>query len=133
MNSPASTLKFLNLTLEDFDFSHLQKEAISQSTQKLDAIETKTNITKPKIEDLTIDDDHIAKILQRGSKVEIRQKFFKDLFQKYKKLTRKQIIEITGISPGTATKDLQALCQAGMIEKRQPTKSVKSHYFVWVE
>ena len=96
-------------------------------------MEIKTNIVKPKIQDLTVDDDHVLKVVQRGSKIEIRQNFFKDLFKKYKKLTRSQIIEITSISPGTASKDLQILCQAGFIKKITPTNSVKSHYFIWVE
>ncbi len=53
----------------------------------------------------------------------------RELFEKYKKLSRRQLIEILKISSLTATNDLKVLCAQGHIEKIKPTKSVRSHYF----
>ena len=77
--------------------------------------------------------DRILKIVQKTSTLDQRHEFLKELFQQYKKLTRSQIMEITGTSPVTATKDLQMLCESGFIKRKTPTKSVKSHYFALVE
>ena len=90
-------------------------------------------LTKSNKKELVLDHDQILKIVQRGSKTEMRLKAFKELFQVYKKLTRSQLIEITSVSPGTATKELQCLCNTGFIVKQTPTKSSKSHYFILVE
>lgn len=108
------------VTPHDFDFSHLQGELATPQKQA----EGKPNKPKPVAEE-----DRIDKIVNRGSKTEQRHEFLLGLFKKYKKLTRLQIIEIADISPLTATKDLQALCKSGVIEKIMPTKSVRSHYF----
>ena len=113
------------LEIEDFDFDHLQ--GFVKPLMKEDS-KSKTNI-----EPNDIDDDKILSIVQRGTKVDQRHEFIKGLFRKYKKLTRSQIMEIAKISPVTATKDMEVLCQSGFIERRTPTKSVKSHYFVLVE
>lgn len=51
------------------------------------------------------------------------------LFHQYKQLTRGQIAQILQVSLLTATKDLQRLCAEGVIVKKTPTKSPRSHYF----
>lgn len=51
------------------------------------------------------------------------------LFQQYKQLTRGQIAQILQVSLLTVTKDLKRLCAEGVIIKRMPTKSPRSHYF----
>lgn len=55
------------------------------------------------------------------------------LFKKYKQLTRSQIAEGLEISLLTATRDLQRLCNEGVIVKKMPTLSPQSHYFELVE
>ena len=57
----------------------------------------------------------------------------KDLFLKYKKLTRSQVMEITKVGPSTATKDLAVLLDAGFIVRKSPTKSPRTDYFEMVE
>jgi len=118
------------LGLEDFDFSRLQgfvetNTNLSNETHSKIPLSFNTN---ERTKD--INEEEILKIVQRGSKVEQRHEFIKDLFRKYKKLTRGQIMEIAKISPVTATKDMEILCQSGFIERKTPTKSVKSHYFI---
>jgi transcriptional regulator with PAS, ATPase and Fis domain len=51
------------------------------------------------------------------------------LFQQYKQLTRGQIAEALEINLLTATKDLQRLCKEGVIVKKTPTLSPRSHFF----
>jgi Fic family protein len=68
-------------------------------------------------------------IIQRGLKSEQRILHLKKLFEKYKILSRCQIMEITNINPITASKDLQKLCEQGFIIKRTPTKSRRSNYY----
>jgi predicted HTH transcriptional regulator len=91
--------------------------------------EPKLPLIKSKNQELILDHEQILKIIQRGTKAKNRYKVIKELFQTYKKLTRSQIVEITGMNPGSASKELQSLCNTSFIKKITPTKSVKSHYF----
>ena len=71
------------LNLEDFDFSHLpgaRAPIIIKQEKAKEVDEIKTADYKPKIHELTVDDAHIIKIFQRGSKIEVRQRFLKELF-----------------------------------------------------
>jgi len=52
-----------------------------------------------------------------------------DLFRRYRKMTRSEIVETLGISPNTATKDLQTLTQLGVIRRIEPSSSSRSFYF----
>ena len=52
-----------------------------------------------------------------------------DLFRRYRKMTRSEIVETLGISPNTATKDLQTLTQLGVIRRVEPSSSSRSFYF----
>jgi len=72
---------------------------------------------------------YIVKIVQRGSKVEQRIAYIKELFRQYRKLTRSQIIEILKVHPSTATSELQMLCEEGFIVRKTPTKSSSTFYF----
>ena len=54
----------------------------------------------------------------------------RDLFRRYGKLTRLEIIRAVGISPGTASTDLKVLCEEKFIERITPTPAAKTHYFV---
>ena len=121
------------IEMEDFDFTRLQGFTDSVANLKVDEQLISAPNSKTSIKNKEVNEDEILKIVQRGSKVEQRHEFIKSLFLKYKKLTRSQIMEIAKISPVTATKDMETLCQSGFIERRTPTKSVKSHFFVLVE
>ncbi|MCX7590368.1 MAG: sigma 54-interacting transcriptional regulator, partial [Kiritimatiellae bacterium] len=54
----------------------------------------------------------------------------REMFRHHHVLTRAEVIEALGVSPNTATRDLQILCREGWIEKKQPTASPRSVYFV---
>lgn len=117
------------LEVEDFDFSRLQgmPEPVLQADK---IIPDTTKEKEPILKNERVVNDRILKIVQKTSTLDQRQEFLKELFLQYKKLTRSQIMEIADISPVTATKDLQKLCEMGFIERKTPTKSVKSHYFI---
>jgi DeoR/GlpR family transcriptional regulator of sugar metabolism len=72
-------------------------------------------------------------IIQSGFRTEQRHTQIKELFKKYKKLTRKQVVEITKVGPTTITKDLLLLTEAGFIVRRTPTKSARTDYFEFNE
>ncbi len=110
------------LSVDHFDFTHLPKT---------NASEPKTNEYTDKLDEpiVSTKEDPLLKILQKGFPVEARHNLIKDLFKKYKKLTRSQIMEIANISTTTATKDLLALTNAGFIIRRTPTKSTRTDYF----
>jgi transcriptional regulator with PAS, ATPase and Fis domain len=120
------------LSSEDFDFSRLQMEGNNKPKIEKETF-VKQGASQPSFTPERIVDDQVVKIIQSGFKAEKRLEFIKELFQQYKKLTRIQIIKIMSISPVTATKDLEILCRNGFIEKRTPTKSVNSYYFVLKE
>lgn len=121
------------IEMEDFDFTRLQGYSGAFGKLKEEEKVSGSPILNPIIAAKDANEDEILKIVQRGSKVEQRHEFIKGLFLKYKKLTRSQIMEIAKISPVTATKDMEILCQSGFIQRRTPTKSVKSHFFVLAE
>lgn len=121
------------LNREDFDFTRLQGFTLKTPVHK-EIAKAKESISESfYTKELNISKEQILKIVERGSIAENRERIFKELFKKYKKLTRSQIVEIININPGTATKELQGLCKSGFIRKLMPTKSVKSHYFELVE
>lgn len=121
------------LVLEDFDFAHLQGVVPNFTNIKDERVEENSIGLKPITHIKDVEADQISKIIQRGSKANQRHEFISNLFRKYKKLTRSQIMEIASVSPMTASNDLKALCEAGLIEQKTPTKSVRSHYYILVE
>ena len=73
---------------------------------------------------------HIEEMLLGGRSPVRRQDRLRELFTKYGKLTRSEIIRIMAISPNTATKDLKVLIAENHIERIEPSASTRSHYFV---
>lgn len=53
----------------------------------------------------------------------------RELFMVHEIMTRNELVHTMEISPNTATKDLQLLCDEGFIEKVQPSHSPRSAYF----
>jgi DNA-binding NtrC family response regulator len=86
----------------------------------------------PNPEPTYLSDSHIESILIGGRSPLRRQDRLRELFTKYKKLTRSEIIRILAISPNTATKDLKVLCNENFIKRIEPSASTRSHYFVKV-
>lgn len=68
-------------------------------------------------------------LVNKLSHADKREQKIIHLFQKYKKITRDQIVKTLEVSGPTITKDLQRLCTKGVIIKRMPTLSPQSHYF----
>ncbi|MGQ9661007.1 MAG: sigma 54-interacting transcriptional regulator [Kiritimatiellia bacterium] len=65
-----------------------------------------------------------------GSSTVRRLTRLRELFRSHRLLTRAEVVAALGVSPNTATRDLQLLCREGLIEKKQPTASPRSAYFV---
>jgi transcriptional regulator with PAS, ATPase and Fis domain len=127
-------LKILNpekevLNLEDLNFIRFQGTNQIMSTDSLNKTINQDLAHNFQNENKLVDDPILSVINQKGFKVNKRLEFLKDLFQKYKKLTRGQVTEIAKVNPITASKDLKILCAEGFIEKRTPTKSVRSNYY----
>lgn len=112
------------LDVKHFDFTHLQGTHVSEFNAPV-----KESTVFNDSQSLAVKEDPMLKILQKGFPVETRHNLIKDLFKKYKKLTRSQIMEIANISTTTATKDLLALTNSGFIVRRTPTKSTRTDYF----
>ena len=112
------------LGLEHFDFTHLQEPQVpTLKAQPLKPSNTKLN------ENNGGHDEAILKIIQNGFPVERRHALLKEVFAKYKKLTKSQVIEISKVGHTTAGKDLQLLIAEGFIVRRSPTKSSRTDYF----
>jgi len=79
--------------------------------------------------DGSLSDEQVDVMVRKGRSPLRRHDRLKALFTRYGKLTRKEVIDILGISPNTATKDLQALCDAGTIRCVEPSQSTRSRYF----
>lgn len=120
------------LTIDDFEFSRLNHISATPANERANiGYKNSEAITKESNDKL--DHARILTIIQRNAKTENRQDIIKNLFLNYKKISRKQLVAITGMNPGTASSELNHLCKIGFIKKVTPTKSVKSHYFVLVE
>lgn len=115
------------LDVEHFDFSHLQIKA--KSGQNSQNIQASLNV---KIADNPLDED-LSIILRNGLSFERRIELIKEMFKKYRKMTRNQIMEVSNISSTTATKCLKSLVNSGFIIRRTPTKSTRTDYFEFVE
>ena len=112
------------LGIEQFDFNHLQEPpSITPKAQ------TQKRSGLPPQQNNDYVEDPVLKILQKGFPVEQRHNQIKDLFKKYKKLTKGQIIEFIKIGHTTAGKDLQVLIDQGFIVRRSPTNSTRTDYF----
>lgn len=113
---------------EHFDFTHLQEP--QNASLKPPLLKNNTDFKSQVNES---QNDPILMILQKGFRVEQRHAKLKELFKKYKKLTRSHLVEITKVGASTITKDLQKLVDEGFIIRRTPTKSSSTDYFELVE
>ena len=53
----------------------------------------------------------------------------RSLLVRHERLTRKQVMNSLGVSPATATKYLQELCEEGSLVKVEPTPAPRTHYY----
>lgn len=67
--------------------------------------------------------------LKHGTSGLRRRERILDLFEKYQRLTRHEVIRILGVAPNTATKYLKTLCEEGLITRKEPSASSRSFYF----
>lgn len=113
--------------LEEFEFDQLESYTISNTSTKKESM-----AVVPKVVNLESEEDtRVKKIIDKGFKIESRKEYLKEIFIKYKKLSRSQVVEILKVSPLTAANTLQSLCELGFIIKKMPSKSSKSHYYEW--
>jgi DNA-binding NtrC family response regulator len=71
----------------------------------------------------------IAGMLRSGHRDLRRLPRLRQLFREHTVLTRAEVVAVMRVSPTTATRDLKALCAEGLIEKVEPNRSPRSHYF----
>lgn len=76
-----------------------------------------------------LSDVEVEEVFRRGRSPLRRLERLRELFTRYRKLTRGEVIQIMKVSPKTATQDLKALCRANFVEKIRPSASPCSHYF----
>ncbi len=74
-------------------------------------------------------DGEVSQLLKGGRSPLRRRDRLRELFRSHGKLTRAEIVQILDVSPNTATGDLKALQKEGFIERVEPSKSTRSHYF----
>jgi len=67
--------------------------------------------------------------LKKGKSSVRRQEMLRDLFRRYRRLTRSEVVKTMEVSPNTATGDLRALCEEGTIVRVAPSASPRSVYF----
>ncbi|MCE9615015.1 MAG: sigma 54-interacting transcriptional regulator [Lentisphaerae bacterium] len=79
--------------------------------------------------DGSMSDEQVDHMVKKGRSPLRRLDRLRALFTRYGKLTRKEAIEILGVSPNTATRDLQILCDEGFIRCVEPSQSSRSRYF----
>jgi transcriptional regulator with PAS, ATPase and Fis domain len=122
-------MSFLNadrkiFKIEDAEFLNLNNKLNKQNKNKIEDIKTENNTTKAK----SPSDKNENIILESGAYFR-RIENIMDLFIKHKKLTRKEICQITGAHNFTIGRDLKNLIAQNKIIKVAPTKSPRTHYF----
>jgi transcriptional regulator with PAS, ATPase and Fis domain len=111
------------------------KPIIELNDLDIEWIEKKITLPEIKISSLTsTENNKYEQMHQRIMKVKLssnekRQQQITLLFQQYKQLNRIQIAEALEVSLLTITRDLKRLCADGIIVKRMPTLSPKTHFF----
>ena len=119
---------FNELDINHFDFSHLQNQPHFVDRHNSGA----TAIAKQNPESSPVDDAEL-RVIQKGFPISRRHAKLEELFKKYHKLTRSQIMEITHMGATTATHDLKKLLNSGFIVRRSPTNSTRTDYFELAE
>jgi DNA-binding NtrC family response regulator len=76
--------------------------------------------------------DHFAPQVKNAN-TNSRYDKLKELFVTFNKLTRKEIVRLTGLSEPTATSYLKQLANENFIKKIEPNDSPRSHYFIIVK
>jgi DNA-binding NtrC family response regulator len=71
----------------------------------------------------------VEEFLRAGRSPLRRIERLRSLFNDHKRLTRAEVIALLGISPNTATKDLESLRDEGFIVRVEPSASSRSFYF----
>jgi DNA-binding NtrC family response regulator len=112
--------------LDEFEFDQLESFSPESIPDKTQSFTPKHELA---LEGKEEEELRVKKIIEKGFKIESRAQYLKEIFTKYKKLSRSQVVEILKVSPLTAANTLQALCEENLIVKRMPSKSTKSHYY----
>jgi len=68
-------------------------------------------------------------LLPSGRSAMRRRQRLGQLFERHGRLTRHEVARLLEVSGNTATADLKALCEEGLIEKVEPNSSPRTHYF----
>jgi two-component system response regulator FlrC len=71
----------------------------------------------------------VARLLAQGRSPLRRRERLRGLFREHRRLTRLEVARILEVSRGTATRDLAALIEEGLVRKVTPTASPRTHYF----
>ncbi|PCJ59950.1 MAG: hypothetical protein COA79_09090 [Planctomycetota bacterium] len=122
-----------NYTIEQADFLQEKTTDLEKDSPQENVAEPSVEI--PKKEDVTQPDQLKRKkstkeILQNSGSYFRRLEYIKELFTEHKRLTRKEICQITEVSNITIGRDLKKLREEKFIIKMEPTKSARTHYFV---
>jgi transcriptional regulator with PAS, ATPase and Fis domain len=107
---------------QDIDIAWLDKKPVA-------AEKSVANQINKKLENTSIQQVNESGFTKNLTFSDMRRQQLILLFQKYKKMTRGQIAQILQVNLLTVTKDLRRLCEEGVIIKKMPTKSPRSHYF----
>ncbi len=78
-------------------------------------------------------DDDVARLLAQGRSPLRRRERLRQLFRNHRRLTRVEVVELLNVSKGTATRDLAALIDEGLVRRVTPTASPRTHYFELAE
>lgn len=73
--------------------------------------------------------EDVEQVLEQGVHRLRRLERIRNLFREHKILTRGELIRLLGISPNTATSDLQTLRDEAFLERVEPSASPRTHYF----
>jgi DNA-binding NtrC family response regulator len=98
-------MRLLNSDRSSYDLAHLEAAPTSPPTEE-------------------------DQVLLEGRSPLRRLKRLRDLFLKHKELTRREIAQLLRVTPETITQDLKRLRSEGFIDRVEPSRSPRSHYFV---
>ncbi|MFH1022800.1 MAG: sigma-54 dependent transcriptional regulator [Planctomycetota bacterium] len=121
-------LRIMNSDKIAYDLSDLKTDWASQDNKNA-APDTPAPTPTASEDRWPMTPEAIETLLRKGRSPLRRMEMLEEIFVRYKRLSRGEVVKILGISPQTATQYLKTLCAKGVIEKVTPSGSPRAQYF----
>jgi DNA-binding NtrC family response regulator len=122
-------MRLLNSDKSYYELADLEPESPAEAAERSGPGAARSEDHPEPAPRSTADAQDTTEILRSGRSRMRRLDRLAALFRRHGKLTRAEVSDLQEVSLQTATRDLKALCAQGVIERVEPSRSPRSHYF----